>query len=326
MVSTLAHTFAHWMTPCSPSHRRTAALAAFALLLAQPRAARAENDVTYKYEDYREPGRIAVHSQGAQVEQDLGTDMHLKLGGVIDSIAGATPTGEPAPAGSDQVALSHLTDLRHAWNAGLSRQFPRVNVELGFARSIERDYMSNGWSVNTLTDFNQKNTTLLVGFAGTDDTAEVFFKPAWLRKVSSEGIVGVTQLIDPLTSVSFDLTWGRETGFLNDQYKLVEKDIPILPGIVLPQTFAENRPNDRDKAIAFFSVDRSFPDLRGTLEASYRLYGDTYGFVAHTLELAWFQNLGQKFILRWSVRPYMQNAADFYYYRLNGTAITPRGQ
>jgi len=63
-----------------------------------PRAARAEDSVRYKFQDYQETGgRIAVKVNGATVDKDLGTEMHLKVDGVIDAITGATPTGQPAP-------------------------------------------------------------------------------------------------------------------------------------------------------------------------------------------------------------------------------------
>jgi hypothetical protein len=92
--------------------------------------------------------------------------------GVLDAITGATPTGQPAPAGSDQVPLSKLTDRRKAWNADFSRQFSGINIALGVGNSRESDYVSTGWSLNTLTDFNQKNTTLLAGVAGLIEVAE----------------------------------------------------------------------------------------------------------------------------------------------------------
>src|ERR1051326_8474954 len=120
------------------SHVRAAA---FSLLitLSMPRA-RAEGSISYKYEDYREAGgRINVQTQGAQIEQTLGTEMRLKLEGVIDAIAGATPDGRPAPAGSNQVPLTPLHERRKAWSAEFSRQFPRVNLALGFANSRESD-------------------------------------------------------------------------------------------------------------------------------------------------------------------------------------------
>ena len=107
---------------------RAAVLSSLLAWLA-PRAIRAEDAVRYKYQDYRESGgRIAVEVNSVGVEKDIGTDMHLKVEGVLDAITGATPNGQPAPAGSTQVPLSKLTDRRKAWNAAFSRQFARVNV------------------------------------------------------------------------------------------------------------------------------------------------------------------------------------------------------
>lgn len=297
---------------------------ALCLLLSHPRSARAENSLSYKYEDYRESdGRIAVKTQNALVEQDLGPDMHLKVQGVIDAIAGATPNGQPAPAGSDQVVLSNLHERRKAWNADFSRQFPALRLDLGVANSRESDYTSTGWSVNALADLNQKNTTLLAGVAGTDDDVKVFYQTPWAKKRTNDIILGVTQLLDPRTSVAFNLTWGRSTGYLNDQYKLVQKNVEVAPGIFLPFTFGENRPDHRTRWIALASLNRAFPEQRGALEASYRFYHDGFGTDAHTLELNWLQHVGPNFILEPELRLHDQSAADFYHYRLDGTAIMP---
>jgi hypothetical protein len=322
----------HLMAPtiCPPVNagscpRRRAVFLAALLTWLAPRAARAENSLSYKYEDYREAGgRIAVQTRGAYLEQDLGTEMHLKLEGIVDAITGATPTGAPAPAGSDQVDTTELhPEQRKSWNADLSRQFPRINVSLGVGNSRESDYVSNGWSVNTVTDFNQKNTTLLAGLAGTDDKIKVLFQGPRARKHTNDIIVGVSQLLNPLTSVGLNLTWGRASGDLSDQYKLVQKTTEVFPGISFPLPFFENRPSYREKWIALASINRAFPEARGALEASYRFYHDTNGTDAHTVDLAWFQRLGEKFMLRPSLRLYQQSAAPFYYYQLDGTTITP---
>ena len=311
------------INPASVSRARSLALASLLLWLA-PRAARAEDAVRYKFQDYREMGgRVAVKVHGVSVEKDLGTDLRLKVEGVIDAIAGATPNGQPAPAGSDQVPLGKLTERRKAWNASLARQFKRVNVAIGVANSRESDYVSTGWSLNTLTDFNQKNTTLLVGVAGTDDELRVFFQRERADKRTNDLIVGITQLLDPRTAVTANLTFGRADGYLADPYKLVQKNTEIFPGVSLPLTFAENRPADREKWIALFALNRAFPEAHGAIDASYRFYRDTFGTHAHTIDLAWFQNLGSRVILRPALRFYDQSAADFYYYRLDGTAVVP---
>jgi hypothetical protein len=97
----------------------------------------------------------------------------------------------------------------------------------------------------------------------------------------------------------------------------------VLPGLFLSQTPHENRPDERDKWIAFAGANRAFARLHGAIDASYRFYHDTFGTDAHTLDLAWFQHVGEQFILRPAVRFYDQTAADFYHYDLNQTSIIP---
>lgn len=304
--------------------RPNAALLLAGLTLALPRSGRAEDSLSYKYEDYRESGgRIAVQTQSAHLEQDIGTDAKVKIDGVIDAIAGATPNGQPAPTGSDQVVLARMTERRKAWNAEFSRQFSHLNLAVGGASSRESDYVSTGWSLNAVTDFNQKNTTLLTGLAGTDDRVKVAFQAPYAKKRGNDVIIGLTQLLDPLTSVTVNLSWGRSTGYLADPYKLVEKSIEVVPTVFLRQTFAENRPDERDKWIALGTVNHSFSEVRGAAEASYRFYHDSFGTDAHTLDLAWFQRIGGRFILQPGLRLYDQSAADFYYYRLDATSIIP---
>lgn len=302
----------------------------FAMLLSwlTPRPGRAEGSISYKYEDYRESGdRIAVKTQGAFLEQALGTDTELKLQGVLDAITGATPTGEPAPAGSDQVPLSEMHDRRKAWNAELSRQIKRVGFSFGFGNSRESDYVSNGWSLNTTADFNLKNTTLLAGVAGTDDKIKVYYSSIAprQRKHTNDAILGVTQLLDSQTSLTLNVSWGLQRGYLADPYKLVAKRIEVFPGIFLPETFGERRPMYREKWVGLVGLNRAFPSVHGTVNATYRYYHDTFGTSAHTIDLAWFQHFGDAFIVRPSFRFYDQNAARFYYYDLNRTAIVPVG-
>ena len=307
--------------PATPAH--AFALAVLLVWLA-PRAARAENSLAFKNSEYREAdGRIAISTQGVLLEKDLGPAMHLKVEGLLDAITGATPSGQPAPAGSDQVPTATINDRRKAWNADFSRQFSGLNVAVGIGNSRENDYVSNGWSLNTLTDFNRKNTTLLVGVAGTDDDVKVFFQRPRVKKRTNDVIVGVTQLLDPRTSVTVNVTWGRMTGFLADPYKLVQKNTEIFPGVSLPLTFGENRPHERNKGILFVRLNRSFPSLRGAVDSSYRYYRDTNGTDAHTLDLSWFQRVGEKVMLRPSLRLYDQSAAEFYQYNLDATKLTP---
>jgi hypothetical protein len=305
------------MAPC--------ALLAAALALSAPRpSARAEDSVAYKYENYREEdGRITVVTEGGSVNEDVPGNGHIQLSGTIDAVAGATPTGAPAPPGSNQVELTQIYTRRKAWNGDYSEQIRNFNIDAAFAESRESDYVSWGWSVNTLTDFNEKNTTLRAGVAGTYDRVEVNFEPAYLPKHTNDAIVGITQLLNPTTFVEVDLSLGRSTGYLSEPYKTVTKEIEILPSIYLDETFGENSPNAREREALYASINHAFPRAHGAVEASYRLYSDTYGIVAHTLQLTWLQHVGARLVLAPSFRFYTQTAARFYYYSLEDTPIIP---
>jgi hypothetical protein len=309
------------------NQKRTALPLALVLLFASPKnQARAEDSVAYKFENYTESGgRVGVQTQGLAANQDIGADSHISLTMVTDTIAGATPTGIPAPSGSDQVQLAHLSDHRKSWESDVSHQFDRINISLVYSQSREHDYISRGWSLNTLTDFNEKNTTLLFGMAGHDDDVETFFDPqrAYLNKHALSSIVGLTQIVDPLTRVTLDITWSRETGYLSDQYKLVLQDIEVIPGSTFPLAFAENLPGTHTSGVAYLSVNRALPSLNAAIEANYRFYADTFGIAANSLEMRWFQSLGKAFTLAPEARIYEQNAAKFYYYDLTTTTIIP---
>jgi len=313
------------MSARRPRTLTASALLAAALAFSLPRQpARAEDSVDYKYENYREEdGRITVVTESGSANEDVGAFGHLSLTGTMDAVAGATPTGRPAPDGSDQVVLTEIHTRRKAWSGDYSEQIQNFNIDAGFAESRESDYVSRGWSLNTLTDFNEKNTTLRAGVAGTDDRVEVFYETAYLPKHTNDAILGVTQVLDPLTFVTLNVSLGRSTGELAEPHKFVEKGIDILPGLVLEESFAENSPNERNRESVYASINRAFPKLKGAAEGSYRFYADSYGIVAHTLQVDWQQHAGPQVILEPLVRLYQQSAARFYYYNLDDTPIVP---
>jgi hypothetical protein len=316
------------LSSLSTAHRPTgwaAGLLAVSLYLLLPRSSRAEGSASYKFQSWQEDdGRVRVDSHYGMVEQALPAEAKLKLVGLIDSIAGATPTGQLPLQPNDPLPLSNLTDRRKAWQAEIGKPFGRVTATAGYAHSQESDYVSDGWSLNTVTEFNQKNTSVLFGVAGTSDEVRVFFQPTWAEKRTVDLIAGVTQLLNPETSITANLSFGRATGYLSDPYKLIQKHVEVGPGLILLRTFGENRPDEREKWIGFLSVNRAFTSLGAALEGSYRLYHDSFGITSHTVGLEWFQQLGSdRLLLRPSVRWYEQTEADFYYTTLDGTAIQP---
>ena len=132
---------------------RTTFLVAMLWLLVPQRSVKAEDSLTYKFQSWQEDGgRIRVDAHYAQLETVLSTETKIKVMGLIDTISGATPSGQPAPAGSDQVPLSQLTDRREAGQLEVSHPFKRLTVVGGYAKSKESDYISDVWSAKALIE------------------------------------------------------------------------------------------------------------------------------------------------------------------------------
>lgn len=286
-----------------------------------PRLAQAEDSITVKAQSWQEDNkRIRVDSQYALLEADLTTEARLKLMGLVDTITGATPTGEKAAASDAPVPLSKMDDRRKAWDANLACQFPRINVSAGCGVSRESDYVSHGYSLNTLTDFNQKNTLLLVGWGHTDDRVMETFWAGDREKTGDDFIVGVTQLLSPVFSLTANVSCGRATGFLGDPYKIVSTTrLDLDPGTYY--TPPENRPREKDKVAFFLGANRHFDRVDGALDASYRVYHDSFGIDSHTVDLKWIQRLGARWLLEPSVRFYRQSEADFYHADLDAAGV-----
>jgi hypothetical protein len=126
--------------------------------------------------------------------------------------------------------------------------------------------------------------------------------------------------------VTFNVGYSRSTGYMADPYRVIEQRTEVAPGVVLPLTFGENRPQSREKRTLYASINRSLPAAHAALEASYRFYSDTFGTSAHTLAFAWLQKLGEHVVLQPSFRFYDQTAADFYRIDITGTGYHPTGR
>jgi hypothetical protein len=305
-----------------PSPQIRPALVALCLLLLQPRVARAEDSLTLKAQSWQEDkDRIKVDSQYALIEKDIGADTHVKVMGLIDTIAGATPTGEK-PAAGQPVPQVKMHERRKAWNFDVNHEFKRVSLGLGYGVSRESDYLSHGWSLNTVTNFNQKNTNLLLGYGGTNDRI-MEPKLGWKdnrHKKGADFIVGVTQLLDPNTSVTANVSYGRSTGYMSDPYKIVSTTMLDLdPGTYY--TPPENRPQEKSKVSVFTGMNRNFESLHGALDSSYRYYHDSFGITSHTVSLEWIQKIGEHVIVQPSLRFARQSASDFYYFSLDRSRI-----
>ena len=261
--------------------------------------------------------------------------LHNYPGGYMAK-AGATPAPRPAPTPSGGGSTSsgggvntttvadskvvydkagkapraQVDDERFGVNLELTKVLDNHTVAAQISLSNESDYTSQALALRNSIDFNQKNTTLLLGVSYAHDVIDATTMESSETKDSLDGMIGVTQVLDKKTTFSINLTLGTADGFLTDPYKVVELNGSIVP---------EKRPDSRTKSVLFLALNRYVDSLNGAAELSYRYYDDSFGVKGQTFGFSWYQKLSPHWTLRPSVRYYTQTAADFYDIQFSGS-------
>jgi len=138
------------------------------------------------------------------------------------------------------------------------------------------------------------------------------YLPHRALKNTDDFIFGATQLLGPHTIFGGNITIGHAHGYLNDPYLGVVFDQTILDPNARVILSGEKRPSNRDSQALFLSLTQAVPSMDASIEGTYRLYHDSFGILANTVGLAWYQKVGDWLVLSPSVRYYRQGAANFY--------------
>ncbi len=302
---------------------------AFLFKLLQPQRVGAADHAEFKYELYKEDShRIEINTGIFQFEKSLGASTTLRGETVYDAISGASPTGAPPLPGKKRVPLAELEDTRNAGSIELSQRWGRHTFTPQIAYSTESDYESWGISLNDAIDFNNKNTTLVIGAAHNFDTIYAGNSPylpsdSEFEKDSTDVLLGVTQLLGPKTVLTVNGTFGYSDGYLTDPYKGIRFDgwsvIADDPAFI----FGEKRPGYKSREILYASLTQFITPANASVELAYRFYHDSFDIVANTVSLTWFQKVGEHLTIEPSIRFYDQSEASFYYHRVPVNAGLP---
>ncbi len=281
----------------------------------------------YSFQLYQEDNdRIQVQSHYLRGEVELDPETTFRFQWLNDAISGSSPTG--VLPGNAQPFLSHLEDVRSGILGALSRQFGDHRVEIELSRSVENDYVSRGVALSDSIDLNQKNTVLNIGFNYLDDTVAVPGQSDQ-SKHSYDFFTGVTQIIDKNTLVTANLTLGYANGYLNDPYKVIQRDeivkVPDGSGgfidIPVVNIYRENRPDNRLREVFQLEGLRYIEPADGALDCVLRFSHDDYGIFSETAQVEWRQQIGEHCQLTPFFRFTHQNAADFFMNSLDGLPI-----
>lgn len=305
---------------------QAAALTPLLLPALLPGAEQFRFDTSYQVYD-ESAGRMFVESYYYRGEMFFTEDTSFRFQLLRDAISGSTPLG--ALPGSTQPFLAELEDVRNGVLAALSQQIGDHRVELEISHSKESDYLSQGLSLSDKWELNQKNTTLSFGLNYLNDTITVIGTDDQNKK-SYDLFFGFSQVLDRDTVFAANLTLGYAEGYLNDQYKVIQRDeLLTIPGVgtILPVSsiYRENRPSSRLRGVLQLQGTRFIDKAHAALDAVVRLSQDDYGVFSQSYQIEWRQGLFDKFEVTPFFRYYRQTAADFFHQSLNEVKIgTPQ--
>jgi hypothetical protein len=210
-----------------------------------------------------------------------------------DSISGASPLHHNTLSG----ASGMVTDYRQAGDVRLARYFSRASVGLRAGVSTENDYFSRAAGVDGTFSTADNNTTYAWGIGGAADRINsVNGIAVGQTRHTTEYLAGITQALTPASLVQVNLTYARGHGYYSDPYKLLD-----------------HRPDTREQTALLVRYRYYVDAFDAVLRTDYRFYRDTWDLRAHTIDVAWDQNLPHGWSVTPSLRYYWQNAASFYH-------------
>ncbi len=308
--------------PAGPSLKSRTLLALTASALALPGvspiargdAPPTETTASIRISNYEEDDLDAAARLGGSVERydidihqlrlqtPVGENYALTLSSSYESMSGASPWYTVRLLGNTRVVMSGATihEDRRDYSASLRRYLANGAVGVTVGGSNENDYDSLSASIDAERHFNDNLTTVAAGLGYSSDELEPTQHPSFIRilgadKKSESAFISVSQILNRDSLVQTGLSVSHLSGYLSDPYKL-----------------NDTRPGSRTQVAWTTAWRRFFTRANAALQADYRFYHDNFGVNSHTLDLAWYQNLGDDWQVVPGVRYYSQGAADFF--------------
>lgn len=277
------------------------------------RAGAAEvGEVGVAYFGYKERGLMKVSEPIVWGKARFLEHWEVQASAAVDIVSGASPALVSNPGGGEAVQTitgASVQDRRKTWDVKLSRRIGDATIAVSRLISKEEDYISHAFGLEARYDFNQRNTTLIVGHGRANDRIRSTDDPTLDEpRRTREYMAGIVQVLSPVAAVQSSLVVTEGEGWYNDPYKITVTFFPTG----LPLLFPDRRPSSRDTVAWLTRYRHHYPSAAASLHLDYRLYRDDWGIQAHTVEAAWQQAIDERWSIRPALRYYTQSAADFY--------------
>ena len=293
-----------------PLAARIGALVAFASLGSLPGSAGVlpADDADAMYHRY-EGGGLTVQGPSVLVRKRIGDNFSVSYNYYVDMISSA----------SIDVLLtaSPYKEKRTQHSASVEYLHGKTTYSAGYIHSREPDYIADTSIFGLSQDMFGDLTTLTLSYSRGWDRiyrdvkvdGTIVNDPTFAQRVDHRSYgVGLTQVLTRNLILSLNYQALTDQGYLQNPYRDV---VYLTPGEgkgwateaqIYPATHTSNAG----------SADlKYYLPYRAALDGFYRYYTDTWGIVAHTLQLGYTQPW-KHWIFDGTLRYYKQNAANFY--------------
>lgn len=297
-----------------------------AALLLPGLATQAETDpwkLSYQYSIYAEDSiptdkllagsadRYEIDTHLIDLVAPLSESSSLNIMVLQESMSGASPWYVQADGDKLLQVMSGATieENRTEINATFINKFKNSDLSVTLGSSVENDYKSFSGGVASSYRFNSW-LTLNWGFNYSSDYIDASDKDIYTSRPSEESksrvgaFMGASYAMGKTTLLGFTSSYVLLDGFLSDPYKLA---------LVENAALQDSRPDSNQLVSNTFQIRQFVPSLNAAIHFDYRYFiSDWLHENANTIDLAWYQNIGDGWMLIPSIRFYDQPAAYFY--------------
>jgi hypothetical protein len=296
---------------CKPLAARIGALTLAAVLGSLPGLAGVlpEDEMDAMYHRY-EGGGVTVQGPSVLIRKKIGDNFSASYNYYVDMISSA----------SIDVLLtaSPYKEKRTQQSASLDYQHGKTTYSASYIHSREPDYIADTGVLSLSQDMFGDLTNVTLSYSrGWDQVyrdvkltdGAIVNDPDFAQRVDHRSYgLGITQVLTRNMILSLNYQALTDQGYLQSPYRFALYLDPTSPSgfnkeaQVYPGTHTSN---------AVSGDLKYYLPYRAAIDGSYRYYSDTWGIVAHTVQLGYTQPW-RHWIFDGTFRYYKQNAADFY--------------
>lgn len=251
------------------------------------------------YHSY-EGGGVEISGPSILVRKQIGDSFSASANFYVDSVTSAS---------IDVVATaSPYTEERTETSLSLEYLRDKVTLSAAYTNSDENDFLAKSLHLGVSEELFGGLTTVTLGYSRGWDEVGKLGDPTFSKDVDRHNYrLSLSQVLTKDLIMELGVETITDEGFLNNPYRRVRY-------LTSPTTFDyedEIYPNTRTSTSIALRAKYYLP-YRAAVHYEYRLFNDTWGIDAKTVELGYTHPIKDKWIFDIKLRGYKQTAADFY--------------